>query len=226
MLTLFKPNSKNTGCLGNFDIAFETDEKLGYNGKILLFLKLANQSSWNQQSRTGSFGASFQDPNKNAKIMFGEFEIGGIINALKHQVEFKGFHTSQSGKTSFTLKPYLDSSGNAIGMSFGVLKGNFKASLSISFAEAENVIAFLDTGLKTLYSNRIKHSATQRAEYQKSQNERPTQQRNQQQRRQPTPQRQPETPPEPEPQDEDFEQEPPAQLEEQSQDEDFTPFGS
>ena len=78
-ISIYKPNSKNTGCAFSFRYGVQRD------GEPCLFLNAIQQHSWNNDSKTGSFSANSSDPSKNLKIKFNEFECGSILSAFKRR---------------------------------------------------------------------------------------------------------------------------------------------
>tara|TARA_Y100001973_G_C5106692_1_gene285513 strand:- start:367 stop:900 length:534 start_codon:yes stop_codon:yes gene_type:complete len=99
-ISIYKPNSKNTGCAFSFRYGVQRD------GEPCLFLNAIQQHSWNNDSKTGSFSANSSDPSKNLKIKFNEFECGSILSAFKRRYEYNTFHTYEENKTTIKISPW------------------------------------------------------------------------------------------------------------------------
>lgn len=102
--TLYKPNSKNTGCLGSFSLSKKTGEP------PTLYISLVQQFSWNDSSKKGSFKENAKNPNKSLNIKMTLNEAGEFISSFRTGVPFANVHSSQSGeKTTFSLIPWKKS---------------------------------------------------------------------------------------------------------------------
>ena len=88
-LTLYKPNSKNSGCAFSF--------RIGVNKKyeLTLYVSAIQQFSWDAGKRSGSFSGNRDNPDKNINIKFNEFEIRHQLNLL-HGISRLKFKTRQS----------------------------------------------------------------------------------------------------------------------------------
>ena len=98
--SIYKPNSKNTGCAFSFRYGVQKD------GEPCLFVNAIKQFSWNESSKTGSFSGNSDDPSKNLSIKFNEFECGSIINALSDRYEYNTFHNFEDNKTTIKFSPW------------------------------------------------------------------------------------------------------------------------
>ena len=99
-LSLYKPNSKNTGCAFNFSIG------LGSKGLPALYTSAIQQHSWDDKSKTANFSQNREDPDKNINIKFNEWEVGGIISAFKNRHEYSTYHTFEENSTSIKFTPW------------------------------------------------------------------------------------------------------------------------
>jgi len=103
-VTIFKPNSKTTGALGEFNISQKGDEE------PIFYLKLVSQHSWDETKRTGSFAESIKNPSKVISLKFNEFELGEIVNAFNRQSIWTTFHDFND-KVGISLKPWQKKTG-------------------------------------------------------------------------------------------------------------------
>ena len=99
-LQIYKPNSKNAGCA----ISFQISQKDGQEPQF--YVNMIAQHSWNDQTKTGSFAESRNNPSKTIAIKFNEFELGEIINAIQQKTGYFTFHNSESNKTSIKFAPF------------------------------------------------------------------------------------------------------------------------
>ena len=94
MFSLYKPNSKNTGC------AFAFKEGVTVkNYEPCVYVNGIQQHSWNDATKNGSFSENAKNPEKIIAFKLNEFELGGLINAIENRVEYKAFHTFDDNKT-------------------------------------------------------------------------------------------------------------------------------
>ena len=97
-LTLYKPNSKNSGCAFSF--------RIGVNKKYepTLYVSAIQQFSWDASKRSGSFSGNRDNPDKNINIKFNEFECGAIISCIKNRFEYNTFHKFEDNKTTIKFR--------------------------------------------------------------------------------------------------------------------------
>lgn len=153
---IFKPNPRNTGAIGTLN--FGPAEKGGsLNGEIVPYINILLQASWDEATKRGSFKENSKNPEKHISVKLSEFEAGHIINSIKRRVEWKGFHTSGDNKTQISFTP--STKDNVfMGFRFSCLKnGKDVFAFTVNPGEAECLLIYLDTGLKMLYSGRIKN---------------------------------------------------------------------
>ena len=160
-LSLYKPNSKNTGCAFNFSIGVDKKQE------PVVYVNAIQQFSWDESKKTGNFSGNASDPEKKINLKFTEFEIGGIISALKKRHEFSSYHAYEENKTSIKCTPWdkktkvKTQSGDewvtlpAFGITF-TRNGNQSFRIPIEPGEVENLSEFLSFYLNTLYSHRRK----------------------------------------------------------------------
>jgi hypothetical protein len=146
--SLYKPNSKATGCAFQFKIGQgKTNEKV-------LYVSAIQQASWNENTKTGSFSENAKNPEKNINFKLTENEIGGMIYAIRNYSDFSAFHTFDENKTQITFKPYTKQNDTKA-FSFSVSRnGNQKFGIGIELSEAETLSEFLKFTLNQIYSNR------------------------------------------------------------------------
>lgn len=95
--SIYKPNSKNTGCACQFS---QAEDGTIYISAIL-------QHSWNESSKTGSFSENRDNPDKKVNLKFNENEAGAFISAIDNYTEASFFHTFKDDKTQISLKPWV-----------------------------------------------------------------------------------------------------------------------
>lgn len=98
--SLYKPNSKNTGSLFSFEIGTLKD------GKIGLFVSIVQQSSWNDETKTGSFSKNAKDPSKSTTIKLSMNEAGEILSSIKTRTPYVAFHKNGSDTTIIRANPW------------------------------------------------------------------------------------------------------------------------
>lgn len=99
-ISIYKPNSKNTGCAFSFRYGVQK------NGEPCLFVNSIKQYSWDDSKKTGNFSSNADDPSKNLSIKFNEFECGSIISALEERYEYNTFHNYEDNKTTIKFSPW------------------------------------------------------------------------------------------------------------------------
>jgi hypothetical protein len=146
--SLYKPNSKVTGCAFQFKIGQgKSDEKT-------LYVSAIQQASWNENTKTGSFSENAKVAEKNLNIKLNENEIGGLLYAIREYKDFSAFHTFEDNKTQISFKPYQKKDGSNA-FSFSVSRnGNQKFGIGIELGEAEALSEFLKFTLFEIYSSR------------------------------------------------------------------------
>jgi len=100
-LSLYKPNSKNTGCGFNFQVGLNTK-----TSESTLYVKSIKQHSWDENKKQGYFQQNVGKQEKNITIKFNEYEIANLINALEKRLDYSTFHTFNEDKTSIKLTPW------------------------------------------------------------------------------------------------------------------------
>lgn len=147
MISIYKPNSKNTGHAAHF--SFNSEEKC-------LFVNIIKQSSWNPQTKNGSFKQDSKDPTKSISAKFNAIELGKFINAFERRVPVSLYHQSENGSSKIYLAPKV--ANNTDGstshyFNFTISKGQ-DLNFFISFDEGETVA--LREGLKMCLTNIMK----------------------------------------------------------------------
>ena len=144
-LQIYKPNPKNQGCA----ISFQISQKP--NSEPQFYVNCIAQHSWNDQTKTGSFAESRNNPSKTIAIKFNEFELGEMINAFQQNTSYSAFHSSESNKTQIKLAPYEKTKGTgeyavkytAFGLSF-TRNGADTFKVPLEPGEAVRLIAFIN----------------------------------------------------------------------------------
>jgi hypothetical protein len=146
--SLYKPNSKVTGCAFQFKIG------QGKGSEKTLYISSIQQSSWNENTKTGSFSDNAKNPEKTLNIKLNENEIGGLLYAIRQYKEFSAYHTFEDNKTQISFKPYQKKDGTDA-FSFSISRnGNQKFGIGIELGEAEALSEFLKFTLSEIYYSR------------------------------------------------------------------------
>lgn len=154
-LQIYKPNPKNQGCA----ISFQISQKP--NSEPQFYVNCIAQHSWNDQTKTGSFAESRNNPSKTIAIKFNEFELGEMINAFQQKTSYSAFHSSESNKTQIKLAPYEKTKGTgeyavkytAFGLSF-TRNGADTFKVPLEPGEAIRLIAFINKYYSVLDDSR------------------------------------------------------------------------
>jgi hypothetical protein len=163
-LQIYKPNSKNTGCA----ISFQISQKP--NSDPQFYINCIAQHSWNDQTKTGSFAESRNNPSKTIAVKFNEFELGEIINAFQQKSTYSSFHSSESNKTQIKLAPYEKTKGTgeyavkytAFGLSF-TRNGSDSFKVPLEPGEAVRLISFINHFFTILDNSRKIPAKTEQA---------------------------------------------------------------
>ena len=99
--TLYKPNSKNTGCACSFDIGSS-----GKNNGVSLYISFVLQSGWNDSNKTGSFKENAKNPDKTATVKLSAHEAGEFLSSLKTRIPYVAFHKSSEDTTIIKFTPW------------------------------------------------------------------------------------------------------------------------
>ena len=145
--SLYKPNSKVTGCAFQFKIGSSKG-----SGKTV-YVSAIQQASWNENTKTGSFSENAKNPEKNLNIKLNVNEIGGLIYAIRQYQEFSAFHSFEENKTQISFKPYTKKDdAQTKAFSFSISRnGNQKFGIGIELAEAEALLEFLKLCLSEIF---------------------------------------------------------------------------
>jgi hypothetical protein len=148
--SLYKPNSKVTGCAFQFKIG----QRKG--SEKTLYVSAIQQSSWNENTKTGSFSDNAKNPEKTLNIKLNENEIGGLLYAIRTYTDFSAFHTFDDNKTQISFKPYTkNNDAKTKAFSFTISRnGNQKFGIGIELGEAETLSEFLKFTLTEIYYSR------------------------------------------------------------------------
>jgi len=172
-ITLYKPNSKNAGCAFNFKIG------VNRNKEPVVYASAIQQYNWDDKKRSGSFSGNKENPEKNINLKFNEFEIGGILSALRKRYEYSAFHSFEENKTSIKFVPWDKSVKNQKGEStilpaFGITftrNGSQTFRVPLEPGEVENLDEFFRFYLSKLYEHRRKEEIKNIQKYKNEQKE-------------------------------------------------------
>lgn len=160
-LSLYKPNSKNTGCAFNFKIGTNK------NYEPTLYVSAIQQYSWDNKTRASNFSGNKDNADKNINLKFSEFEVGGILSSFRNRNEYSSFHAYEDNKTAIKFTPWDkptkvkngDKESTVIMPAFGITftrNGNQVFRIPLEPGEVENLDAFFSFYLNELYSHRRK----------------------------------------------------------------------
>lgn len=165
-ISIYKPNSKNTGSGFSFQIG--TSSK---NYEPALFIKSILQHSWDSNKKQGSFKGNLDNPDKNITVKFSEYEVGHIIHAMRTRSTYTTFHSYESDKTNIKFMPWDKKAKKSVKGADGqwedqwievpafsvsfVRNGNQNFVIGLEPGETETVIEFLRFYLKNLFSHRF-----------------------------------------------------------------------
>jgi len=139
MIHFYKPNAKVTGTACSFYLNKRDNA---------FFSTLIKQDGWNSDRRIGSFKKNKDNPLKKVNIKFSALEISSIIDAIRSNRKFTGYHGSNQ-IVRFTFSPY-ERDGSQVGFSFSATKESKEDSTSRStfligfnFGEGELLVQHL-----------------------------------------------------------------------------------
>ena len=154
-LSIYKPNSKNTGCGFSFQCGKDSKSK-----GAALYVKSIQQYSWDSNKKQGSFQGNVGDPEKNITVKFNEYEIGEFISALRRRAEYTTFHSFGDDRTIIKLvpwdKPVRDSDNTSPCFGFTLTKnGSLVFKISLEPGEIEVLIEFFKFTLQKSYQSKF-----------------------------------------------------------------------
>lgn len=154
-LSIYKPNSKNTGCGFSFQCGRD-----GKTGNTSLYIKAIQQHSWDSNRKQGYFQKNVGDAEKNITVKFNEYEVGEMIHSLSARSEYSTFHSFGEDKTSIKLVPWdrpeknSDKTRPCFGLSF-TRNGNQSFKISLEPGEIQALVEFFKFVLHSLYSDKL-----------------------------------------------------------------------
>lgn len=164
-ISIYKPNSKNTGSGFSFQIGTSK------NQEPALFIKSILQSNWNDKTKQGSFKGNLENPDKNITVKFSEYEVGHIIHAMKTRSTYTTFHSYEQDKTNIKFMPWDKKAKKSVKLESGewgsewvevdafsisfVRNGNQNFVIGLEPGETETAMEFLKFFLRTLFSHRF-----------------------------------------------------------------------
>lgn len=151
-LSLYKPNSKNTGCACNFSIGQNPD------GAPSFYVSAIQQHGWNDKTKKANFSQNKDDPDKNINVKFNEWEIGSMISAFNNRNEYSSYHTFNENSTSIKFTPWdKKNKDGSISPAFGMVltrNGNQTFRLPLEAGETETLKCFLKKYLDEFFSKK------------------------------------------------------------------------
>lgn len=133
MIHFYKPTAKVTGTACSFYLNKRDNA---------FFTTLIKQDGWNSDRRIGSFKKNKDNPNKKVNVKFSALEVASVIDAIKRNKEFTGYHGSNQ-IVRFRFGPYVRDEEQK-GFSFNVTKESKEDStqkssylIGFTFGEAE-----------------------------------------------------------------------------------------
>ncbi len=84
----------------NFSIGTSKD------GSPALYIGAILQSGWNDQTKTGSFGANAKDPNKSGNFKMNANEAGEILSSFRTRIPIVFFHKFNEDTTIIKFTPW------------------------------------------------------------------------------------------------------------------------
>jgi hypothetical protein len=166
-ISLYKPNSKNTGCGFSFQAGIDNKSK-----EISLYAKAIKQHSWDSNKKQGYFSKNSGNQDKTIIVKFNEFECGELISAIRARREYNTFHSFGEDKTVIKFGPWDkkakksfkdEKTGNweekwitlpAFSLSF-TRNGNQLFGIGIEPGEAEVIMEYLKFVLNSLFKDRF-----------------------------------------------------------------------
>jgi hypothetical protein len=143
-LEFYKPNKNNSGACLTFQFRKNEEEE----NKTGLYVNLLKQASWNESTRSGSFKANVDNPEKHKKVKLTETEIGNILHVMasKGSAKFSTVHSRGEIKTQIFFEPYKKEDA-FLGYIFRISN----SSIALNMGEAELLSQYLKNGLKFLF---------------------------------------------------------------------------
>jgi hypothetical protein len=166
-LSLYKPNSKNTGCGFSFQSGLDAKTR-----DPAFYIKAIKQHTWDASKKRGYFQGNVGKTDKNIIVKFNEFEIGSFIHAFRTRTEYNTFHSFNDDKTVIKLSPWdkktkksvkneetgewEDQWGIAKAFSLSLTRnGNQQFGVGIDPGEAEVISQLMKFSLHNLFNIRL-----------------------------------------------------------------------
>jgi len=147
-MQVYKPNSRNTGALCSFSVT-SSGKSQGIYAEIL------KQKTWDEKSKTGTFDTT-KENKINLKFTVAEIAAMSII-CQKQKGEATFFHNT--GEVTSSIKFYIynrkdKDSGveTPAGIALSVTKGDKKASVPFTFAEAFALSRWFDFAFNRIFT--------------------------------------------------------------------------
>jgi len=144
-MKFYKPNPKVGGAACSFSVT-STGKAQGF------YIQLVKQTGWDDKNKTGSFD---KNPENKINLKFSPTEIAGMMEICqKKKGQAKFFHTTGDTSSQITFGVYPFKEGEALtpkGIALSVSKGEKKASVPFTFAEALLLCEWFRFGLNRIF---------------------------------------------------------------------------
>jgi len=167
-LSLYKPNSKNTGCGFSFQAGLD-----GKTREPSFYIKSIQQHTWDSQKKRGYFQGNVSNPDKNITVKFNEYELGSFIEAFNSRTEYNTFHSFKEDKTVIKLAPWDKKTKKSVkneatgewedkwstipAFSLSLTRnGSQKFGVGIEPGEARAIVQLMKFALNNLFNVRLK----------------------------------------------------------------------
>ena len=166
-LSLYKPNSKNTGCGFSFQAGLDAKTR-----EPSFYIKAIRQHTWDSTKKRGYFQGNVGETDKNIIVKFNEYELGSFIYAFKTRTEYNTFHTFNDDKTVIKLAPWDKKTKKSVknettgqwedawstipAFSLSLTRnGNQQFGIGIEPGEAETITQLMKFSLRNLFTTRL-----------------------------------------------------------------------
>lgn len=179
-LSLYKPNSKNTGCGFSFQAGLDAKTR-----EPSFYIKAIKQHTWDSSKKRGYFQGNVGEGDKNIIVKFNEYELGSFIHAFKTRTEYNTFHTFNDDKTVIKLSPWDKKTKKSVkneetgqwedkwltlpAFSLSLTRnGNQQFGIGIEPGEAQTIVQLIKFSLNNLFNARLNKQIESVREEQKS----------------------------------------------------------
>jgi len=89
-IQLYHPSKSGKGFAASFSDSFQND---------CIFATIIRQSGWDENTKTGTFKASREDPTASTIIKLNDLEVSAILDSIDRSRPFSTFHDGDAPKT-------------------------------------------------------------------------------------------------------------------------------